>query len=227
MNKMLLLAIMATTLSGCAAVPSGTKQTAFPAMYTDAKPVSMLIVPAINESTAANAPDLLNVTVTQPFANNGYYVMPVSIISDIFKREGIIEGNQVKGIPTSVFKTNFGADSVMFVTITEWDKNYIVIAGNVTVGMEYVLMSTTTNEVLWSYSQKIVVDTSGDSSAGIIGAIISTAVATAATDYVPVAFKVNETAAGALPLGKYHPRAGQDGADPVNLEAKELALSPN
>jgi hypothetical protein len=227
MKKMLLLAIMATTLSGCAAVPSGTKQTAFPAMYTDAKPVSMLIVPAINESTAANAPDLLNVTVTQPFANNGYYVMPVSIISDIFKREGIIEGNQVKGIPTSVFKTNFGADSVMFVTITEWDKNYIVIAGNVTVGMEYVLMSTTTNEVLWSYSQKIVVDTSGDSSAGIIGAIISTAVATAATDYVPVAFKVNETAAGALPLGKYHPRAGQDGADPVNLEAKELALSPN
>lgn len=227
MKNILPLALMAIILSGCAAVPSGTKQSAFPAMYTDAKPASMLIVPAINQSTAANAPDLLNVTVTQPFANHGYYVMPVAIVSDIFKREGIIEGDQVKGIPASAFKQNFGADSVMFVTITEWDKNYIVIAGNVTVGMEYVLLSTTTNEVLWSYSQKIVVDTSGDSSAGIIGAIISTAIATAATDYVPIAFKVNETAAGALPFGQYHPRAGQDGADKVNLQAKELAVSPN
>jgi hypothetical protein len=223
MKRLLLLALMATTLSGCMAV-TGTKQDAFPAMYTDRKPVSMLILPAINESTAANAPDLLNVTVTQPFANNGYYVMPVSIVSDIFKREGIIEGSQIKGLPTSIFKTNFGADSVMFVTITHWDKNYMVVAGNVTVGMEYVLMSTETNEVLWSYSQDIVVDTSGNSSGGIIGALIATAAATALTDYVPIAFKVNETAATAMPYGKYHPKSGKDGAEKVNLISKDAAL---
>jgi hypothetical protein len=224
MKKILLLALMAASLSGCMAV-TGTKKDAFPAMYTERKPVSILIVPAINESTAANAPDLLNVTVTQPFANNGYYVMPVSIVSDIFKREGIIEGSQVKGLPTSMFKTNFGADAVMFVTITHWDKNYVVVAGNVNVGMEYVLLSTETNEVLWSYAQDIVVDTSGNSSGGILGALIATAVSTAMTDYVPIAFRVNETAAKAMPYGKYHPQSGKDGAEPVSLVAKDAALS--
>jgi hypothetical protein len=41
-------------------------------MYTDKKPLSILVVPAINESTAADAADLLNVTVAQLFTNQGY-----------------------------------------------------------------------------------------------------------------------------------------------------------
>ena len=152
MKNLSSLTLILVMLTGCATAPTTTKRIAFPAMYSDNKPLSILIVPAINESTAADAGDLLNVTVAQPFANNGYYVMPVSIVSDIFKREGILEGTQVKGIPTSVFKNSFGADSVLFLTITEWDKKYAVLAGSVSVGIEYVLLSTETNEILWSYT---------------------------------------------------------------------------
>lgn len=228
MRNILILIIAGIVMSGCAAVPvTDTKQSAFPAMYGDSKPVSMIIVPAINESTAADAGDLLNVTVTQPFANHGYYVMPVSIVSDIFKREGIIEGTQIKGLPASLFKKNFGADSVMFMTITQWDKNYVVVAGNVTVGIEYVLLSTETNEVLWSYTQQVIVDTSGgNSGGGLLGTIIATAINTAAADYVPIAFQVHQSASRALPYGKYHPKSGKDGAENVvNLAAKDAALT--
>jgi hypothetical protein len=228
MNKLLLLFLATVVLSGCAGVPvTDTKRNSYPSMYSDQKPISMIIVPAINESTAANAGDLLNVTVTQPFANQGYYVMPVAIVSDIFKREGILEGTQIKGLPASMFKKNFGADSVLFLTITEWDKHYAVIAGNVSVGIEYVLLSTETNEVLWSYTQRVVVDTSGNanSGGGILGALIVTAISTAVTDYVPIAFKVHESAVKALPYGKYHPKSGADGDDKVvNLSAKENAV---
>jgi hypothetical protein len=193
-------------------------------MYTDKKPVSMLIVPAINESTAADAGDLLNMTATQPFANHGYYVMPMPIVADIFRREGILEGTQVKGLPTSIFKKNFGADSVLFMTIESWDKNYSILAGNVTVSIEYVLLSTETNEVLWSYDSTIVVDTSG-SSGNILADLISTAIMTAVTDYVPVAYQVHATASAALPFGKYHPKSGLDGMQKsVNLDLKEEAL---
>ena len=202
----------------------GTKQDAYPSMYTDRKPVSMLIVPAINESTAADAGDLLNVTVTQPFSNHGYYVMPMPIVADIFRREGILEGAQVKGLPTSIFKKNFGADSVLFMTIESWDKNYAVLAGNVTVSIEYVLLSTETNEVLWSYDSTVVVDTSG-SSGNIFADLIATAIATGIADYVPVAYQVHATASQALPFGKYHPKSGLDGMQKsVNLELKDEAL---
>jgi len=222
MIRVISVGLIIVLLSGCAEM--GTKQDAYPSMYTDRKPVSMLIVPAINESTAADAGDLLNVTVTQPFSNHGYYVMPMPIVADIFRREGILEGTQVKGLPTSIFKKNFGADSVLFMTIESWDKNYAVLAGNVTVSIEYVLLSTETNEVLWSYDSTVVVDTSG-SSGNIFADLITTAVATGIADYIPVAYQVHATASEALPFGKYHPKSGLDGLQKsVNLDLKDEAL---
>lgn len=197
------------SLGGC--VQMVTKGEAYPLMYTEQQPVSMLIVPAINETTAADAGELLSATVSQPFANYGYYVLPVPIVNDIFRREGILAGDQIKGVPTAMFKQTFGADSVLFVTIEAWDKNYAILAANVTVAIEYVLLSTETNEVLWSYEQSMVLDTSG-SSGNILADLITTALTTATTDYVPIAAMVHQTATkAALPFGQYHPKHGQDG----------------
>jgi len=194
-------------------------------MYGEKKPLTILVVPAINESTAADAGDLLNVTVTQPFTNHGYYVLPMPIVASIFKNEGILEGTQLKGLPTEIFKNNFGADAVLFMTIESWDKNYAVLAANVTVGIEYVMLSTTTNEVLWSYEQVVVVDTSG-SSGNIFADIIATAISTGLTDYSVVARQVHAEAVKALPFGNYHPRSGADGAErTVILAKKEGALA--
>jgi len=223
MKRILAIILAVSFLSGC--VEMGTKQDAFPSMYGPQKPVSILVVPAINESTAADAGDLLNVTVTQPFTNQGYYVMPMPIVAEIFRNEGIIEGTQIKGLPTQLFKENFGADAVMFMTIESWDKNYAIIAGNVTVGIEYVLLSTTSNEILWSYEQVVVIDTSGGSG-NIFADIISTAITTGMTDYATVARQVHARAVTAMPFGKYHPRTGADGLDKsVVLAAKESAIA--
>lgn len=223
MIKVTITVLALLFLSGCAQM--GTKKESFPAMYTDKKPVSMLIVPSINESTAADAGDLLNVTVTQPFTNHGYYVLPMPIVADIFRREGILEGTQVKGLPTRMFKENFGADSVLFMTIKSWDKNYAILAGNVSVAISYVLLSTETNEVLWSYDEMVVVDTSGGSG-NILADIVSTAIATGVADYVPIATQVHYTAAQALPFGVYHPKSGADGEDKtVKIASKEAALA--
>ena len=110
-----------------------TKIDAYPAMYDNRQPVSIIVIPAINQSTAAEASDYFNVTITEPLSNTGYYTMPVEIVRDIFLKEGIVDSAMIKGIPTSVFKKNFGADAVLFVTIKSWDKNYAVFAGNVQV----------------------------------------------------------------------------------------------
>ena len=180
-------------LSGCASVE--TKLEAFPKMYDEnQKPLSIVVVPSINKTTAADAAELINSTLTQPFADNGYYVLPIAISSEIFKREGVVAGEQLINAPMSVFKNNFGADAVLFITINEWDKKYLVIAANVTVGMSYVLMSTKDREILWSYDAALTVDTAGQSSGFILADIISTAIKTAATDYVPIASQVNNAA---------------------------------
>lgn len=216
--------LMLSLVTGCATTPIGTRAEAFPSMYTEKKPTSMLVVPAVNNSTAADAADLLNVTVAQPFVDHGYYVFPMPLITEIFQREGVIEGAQARSLPMSVFRKNFGADSVLFLTIDEWDKNYVVIAASITVGIRYVLVSTDSSEVLWSYRQKVVIDTSSSSGIPVID-LITTAISSAVADYVPVAAQVHAQAVQGLPFGQYHPKSGSDGAlKTVDLSARDSAI---
>ena len=84
-----LLVIVATSLflSGCA-TQFLTKQEAFPAMY-DQKPLSILVAPALNDSTAAEAGEYYAATIAPYLSYGGYYVLPMEITTAMLSREGI------------------------------------------------------------------------------------------------------------------------------------------
>lgn len=208
--RIIILGAASLVLAGCAS-PMISKQEAFPKVYQE-KPLSILVVPAINNSTAADAPDLYSTTIAQPIAEAGYYVMPLPLTNFILNSEGITDGAQLRDVNAIKFKQLFDADAVLFVTINKWDTNYYVTGGNVTVGAEFDLVSTTTNEVLWNYNNIIVHNTSGNSG-NLIADIIATAITTALTDYVPVARIVNATVVNTLPAGKYNAKHGKDGLE--------------
>ena len=113
----------------------------------------------------------------------------------------------------------FGADAVLFVTIEQWDTNYYVVGGNVTVTLSYKLVSTTTGDTMWTEHRRQVVNTGGNSNNGLLAAMIETAIKTAMQDYVPVARIANNTAIAVLPFGKYSPNVGQDGTYPTRVPA--------
>jgi hypothetical protein len=224
MKNIFYIVVAGYLISSCSGLPIQTKAEAYPAMYGDKKPLSVLVIPAINNSTAAEATDFFNVTITEPLSNVGYYTMPVEIVKDIFQKEGIVDSTMIKGLPTSIFKKNFGADAVLFVTINKWDKQYIVLAGNVSVSMDYVMLSTETSEVIWSYSATQTIDTTAESSGFIMLDIISTAITTATTDYVPIAKQVNYQAFTALPHGGYSDLHGLDQEQSISTIMKDAAL---
>lgn len=201
-----------------------TKQKAFPQMY-EKPPLSILVLPPLNESTAADATDYYTTTIAEPLALTGYYVLPIEVITDILKMEGMYDVNTLFSVPPDKFREYFGADAVLYIKILQWKKVYAVLAGSVTVSVDFQLVSTTTQEVLWQYNGTIKVDTSGDSGggggiAGLIAKAITTAVKTAATDYVPVARKANFQALVSIPCGKYHAQHGKDGEAKVVKEKK-------
>ena len=224
MKNIFYIVVAGYLISSCSGLPIQTKAEAYPAMYDDRKPLSVLVIPAINNSTAAEATDFFNVTITEPLSNVGYYTMPVEIVKDIFQKEGIVDSTMIKGLPTSIFKKNFGADAVLFVTINKWDKQYVVIAGNVSVSMDYVMLSTETSEVIWSYSATQSIDTTAESSGFIMLDILSTAITTATTDYVPIAKQVNYQAFTALPHGGYSDQHGLDQDQSISTTMKDAAL---
>lgn len=207
-NILLLVITISISQTFISCTPMFTKIEAFPKMY-DEYPNSILVLPPINESTAAEAKDYYSTTILEPLAEAGFYVYPIEVINDVLKDEGLYDIESLENIPLNKFAAYFGADAVLFTKILKWNTSYYVIGGKVTVSVDFKLISTHTEEVLWEYNGTIVVDTSGDSGnvGGLAGLLIlaaTTAIKTAATDYVPQAKKANTQALKSIPFGKYH-----------------------
>lgn len=195
-------------LSGCVAGPSTiTKGEAFPKMY-DQQPRSILILPPMNESTDAEAKDYYMTTTEMPFALMGYYTFPTEMVSDIMKQEGLYDTELLYNMPLDKYYEYFGADTVLFTTIKQWDLSYMVLASKLTVEIEAKIVSTKTSEELWKYTGSVVVDLSGGNSSGGIGGLIANLVATAinsaAADYVQHAHTANKRLIYTLPAGPYN-----------------------
>lgn len=217
----LIIVIIAVILTACKSTIV-SKQEAFPKVYSE-KPASIIVVPAVNNTTAADAASLYATTIAHPLAEAGYYVFSIPYISQFFASEGIVDGSQLKDIPAERYKTLFDADSVLFVNINQWDTNYYLTGGDVTVGAQFELVSTLSNEIIWQYNDVIVHNTSGNSG-NLLADIIATAITTAAVDYVPIAKTVNTRIVNTIPFGKYHKKHGQDQKQSgVNLNRTQAA----
>lgn len=204
--KIIILGISILLISGCAPKMI-TKGEKFPKMY-DQQPRSLLILPPMNESTDAEAKDYYMTTVEMPFALAGYYVLPVEMVGDILKQEGIQSTELLYNLPPDKLHEYFGADAVMYTRIKKWDVSYMVIASSLTVSIESEIISSKTSEKLWNYTGTVVVDLSGgNSGGGIAGLIVKAVVAainTASADYVKYARVANAQLIYTLPVGPYH-----------------------
>lgn len=211
-NLLLATGLIAVTMFfGCAQrAAMTTKAGEFPLMYEET-PLSILVMPPINLSTAADAKGYYATTVQEVVTYWGYYVFPYEITAEILKMEGIYDAELVRHVPLAKFREYFGADAVLFTTINKWDVSYIVVASNLTVSIDAELKSTISDQILWQYSGTVVVDLSGgvNSEGGLAGLIVQavvTAAQTAMADYVPYAKQANLRALSTLPYGKYHPQ---------------------
>ncbi len=200
-----------------------TKGEKFPLLYEEA-PSAILVLPPINQTTAANAKEYYSTTIQEPLSFTGYYVFPYEVTAEILKMEGIYDAELLTNVSLPKFREYFGADAVLFTTIKKWDLSYIVIASTLTVSVDCQLKSTHSDQVLWEYNGTVVVDLSGGSSggglAGLIAKVIVTAISTATTDYVPYARLANYNALSSMPYGKYHENFNRD-RDQKIIEQKQ------
>jgi hypothetical protein len=212
---------LAVVMAGCAPMGGGalTKGEAFPQMYQE-DPRSILILPPMNDSTAADAKAYYATTIEVPIAQAGYYVFPMEMVSDILKQEGVYDTELLYNMPVSKFNDYFGADAVMFTRIKKWDVSYAVVASSLTVTVSSEVVSTKTNAKLWSHEGSVTVDLSGGSGgdgswAGLLAQAIATSINTAAADYVDYARMANVRLFSTLPAGPYSPRHQVDQGDVI------------
>lgn len=209
---LIMLILLALPLSGC--MPGMvTKAAKFPLMYEE-NPQSILILPPINRSTAADAKEYYSTTMQEPLSLRGFYTFPYEVTSEILKREGIYDSELLYNMPLPKFQEYFGADAVLFTTINKWDMSYLVLAAGLTVEVTCELKSTKSDETLWKYTGKVYADLSGGNTGGGVAGLIAKAIITAANaalaDYVPYAKQANVIALSSIPAGPYHQLHGKD-----------------
>jgi hypothetical protein len=200
-------------LTSCGAVNT-TKLSLYPEIYKE-QPKTILFIPPVNHTTAANSKDLLRATITPVLSEKGYYVLPIEPIFDFLKLNGAYSiAETSEKLPLDKFSELFGADAVLKITVEAWDKHYYVVSGNVEVDLNYELISTKTGKTLWSRRKQVKVDTSSSSGggglAGLAVNLVATALATASAKYVDVAKQVHIQALSDLPKGYYSPMFMKD-----------------
>ena len=213
MKKNILFLLTAIVVASCTTPKTLGEQ--YPAMYEE-KPVTIAIMPPINQTTHAEAKDYFYTTMYLPLCEKGYYVYSPYLTMEMFQQESAYDAENFLEADLSAFRNVLGADAAMFTIIKSWKRSNL--GGNLTVDIEYILRSTKTGKTLYTREGKIKVDTSvngGGGGLGAIASVIATAINTAATDKVVAGRKCNVFVLSDLPAGKYSELYEKDTNNPA------------
>lgn len=213
MKKILLFFLAAIAVVSCSSIKTMGEQ--YPAMYEE-KPVTIAIMPPINQTTHVEAKDYFYTTMYLPLCEKGYYVYSPYLTMEMFQQESAYDAENFLEGDLSTFRNVLGADAAMFTIIKSWKRNNI--GGKLTVDVEYILRSTKTGQTLYTREGNIKVDTSVDGGGGGLGALVSiiaTAINTATTDKVIAGRKCNAFVLSDLPAGKYSELYEKDAKNPA------------
>lgn len=202
MKKYIILALVTLMMSSCA--EQITRVAQYPKMYEE-KPLSIVVMPPINQTNHVEAKDFFYTTLYAPLCEKGYYVFSPMMTMEMFQAESAYDAEMFIEGDLSQFRNVLGADAAMFTIIKSWKRNNL--GGKLTVGVEYILRSTKTGETLYKREGLIKVDRSVSSGGGgLFGALIdmaATVASTAATDNVVAGRACTVYVLSDMPEGRY------------------------
>lgn len=205
----------AALLAGACATPQPYDYTAF----KEARPKSLLVLPPLNNSPDVNASYSFLSHVTLPLAESGYYVLPVTLVNEMFRENGVTDPGQMHEVPAAKLKEIFGADAVLYIKIGQYGTSYSVISSESRVSAEASLVDLASGGVLWQGSATASSAEGRSSSGGLVGmlvqAIVSQIVETISDRSHPVAGVtsmrlLSAGRPGGLLFGPRSPRFGTD-----------------
>lgn len=168
-----LAAIAVTTLLGaCSTVPREDPYV----LYRELMPHSILVLPPVNESVDVNAPYSWVTTATMPIAEQGYYVFPVAVIDEFMKENGLPDPEDMHAAPLEKLGEIFGADAVLYVTLTEFGQKFELLSSTTRVDAVAQLVDIGTGQVIWNGELDYADSGNDNSQAGLLGMLVNAAI---------------------------------------------------
>jgi hypothetical protein len=176
MNKTRYLTIAAAAavalLVGCAHKPTPYDYTAF----RKANPSSLLVLPPVNESPDVKASPSIWAQATLPLSEAGYYVLPVTLVDETLRQNGIQSANDAQDIPREKLRDVFGADAAVYIKVTRYGTAYHVISSDTEVAAEARIVDLRTGALLWEGRAVASSAEQGSGGGGIAGLLVAAVV---------------------------------------------------
>lgn len=166
-----------TLLAGVAFLTACTSDPKTPYDYTalnQAKPKSILVVMPANNSVEAKADTSVLARASTPLAELGYYVYPVALVDEMFKQNGLSDGNAIRTASLKKIDEIFGADSILYININEYGTSYKVFDSVTTVDLEGKLVDVKTGKTLWEGAQRLAQGVNSANS-GVLAMLVNAA----------------------------------------------------
>jgi hypothetical protein len=140
--------LVAVAALGACAAPSPYDYTAF----KQNRPVSMLVLPPVNETPEVTATYGVLSQVTMPLAEAGYYVVPVSLMDETFRQNGLNNPTEIHDVSPRKLREIFGADAAVYIKVTRYGTSYAVISSETRVTAQARIVDLRTGQLLWQGS---------------------------------------------------------------------------
>jgi hypothetical protein len=130
----------------------GACATAPPYDYTAFKqnrPLSMLVLPPLNETPEVVATYGVLSQVTLPLAEAGYYVVPVSLMDETFRQNGLNNPAEIHDVSPQKLREIFGADAAVYIKVTQYGTSYAVVASDTRVTAQARIVDLRSGDLLW------------------------------------------------------------------------------
>jgi len=209
-----ILKLAACLMPALFAVGCATKKPAFDyTAFKAAKPRSIVVLPPLNNSPEVNASNSVYAQVTYPLAEAGYYVLPVALVGETFKQNGLTSAADIHAVDIKKLDEIFGADAALYLTITNYGASYVVLNSVVVVSVKAKLVDLKTGNVLWTGAATASNDGGNNGGGGLVGALVAAAVkqiinSTSDTSHPVAGLADARLLSGGLPNGLlYGPRS--------------------
>lgn len=160
----------AVLLTGCA-VP---QQQVDYAAFRESRPASILILPPLNESLEVQASNAVLAQATLPLAESGYYVIPVAVMAETFRQNGLTTPADIQNVSATKLHDIFGADAALYMTVKNYGSSYAVFASTTHVSIDAELIDLRSGTKLWT-GHKELAQSSG-SGGGLVGMLVNAVV---------------------------------------------------
>jgi hypothetical protein len=212
------IGLAAILMTACATQrPAQIDYTAFKA----SKPRSILVMPPVNHSPEVEASLSMLSVATMPLAEAGYYVMPVTLVHETFKQNGITVADDAQNVSLEKLRQIFGADAALYITVNNYGTSYRVVDSVVEVKASAKLVDLRTGAQLWqgSAAASSAESNSANNSGGLAGLLITAVVKQIINSTIDQSHIIANRAsqrllapghAGGLLYGPYSPKYGTD-----------------